>query len=77
MDLKYPHIRLILFSILAIVAIALSINSLRKNIDFSSFDDWLDSQLLLNSSMSISLSVQAWRAYKETKKVKEEEMDRS
>lgn len=73
MDLKYPHIRLILFSILGLMAIALSINSFRKDINLYSFDDWLNSQLLLNSSMSIGLSVQAWRAYQETKKIKEEE----
>ncbi|GLU55619.1 hypothetical protein Dfri01_50800 [Dyadobacter frigoris] len=47
------------------------INALRKDLDYSSFGDWLDSQLLFGILTIIGFPIQAWRAYKETKKIKE------
>lgn len=77
MELKNPQSRMFLYSVLSIVAIVILINALRKDIDYSSFSDWLNSQLLMGIFMTFGFPIQAWRAYKETKKIKEEEIDRN
>ncbi|WP_159468148.1 hypothetical protein [Dyadobacter sp. 3J3] len=74
-ELKNPQSRMLLYSVLSIVSIIIVINALRKNIDFSSFGDWLDSQLLFGILTIIGFPIQAWRAYKETKKIKKEEAE--
>lgn len=66
-----PRFRMFFYVILSIVAFLVVINALGKDINYSSFGDWLDSQLLLGCVLSISFPVKAWRAYKETQKVKE------
>ncbi|MCF0058086.1 hypothetical protein [Dyadobacter sp. CY356] len=75
MEVKNPQSRMFLYLVLSIVSIVIVINALRKDIDYSSFGDWLDSQLLFGILTIIGFPIQAWRAYKETKKIKEEKVE--
>jgi hypothetical protein len=63
MELKDPHTKLFYCSVMLIVALVLLINALQKEINYLSFDDWLDSQLLLSSALTLSFTVQTWKAY--------------
>ena len=68
--MKNPRNRFILFSIALLLEITiLIIICVKRDIDYSSFDDWLSSQLFLTSILILSFSVQAWKAYQEMKKM--------
>ena len=72
MGITNPRTRLILFSALLLLEIGLSIYVIiSKGVRYSSFGDFLDGPLFLNSILIISFSVQAWQAYQETKKIQE------
>ncbi len=74
--MKNPRKQFILFCIaLLLEVIMLIIIFVKRDIDYSSFDDWVSSQLLLTSILTFSFSVQAWKAYQEMKKIKSQEIE--
>ncbi|WP_159468149.1 hypothetical protein [Dyadobacter sp. 3J3] len=68
MEIKDPHTRLFVFSALVIAEIVLLYFILQRNIDFTSFDNWLSSLLLPTILFLINFAKQWWVAYKEVKR---------
>ena len=69
MEVKDPHARLYVFSVLVITEIVLLYFILQRNIDFTSLDDWISSLLLSTILFLINFAKQWWVAYKEVKGV--------
>ncbi|GLU55618.1 hypothetical protein Dfri01_50790 [Dyadobacter frigoris] len=67
MELKDPHARLFVFSALVITEIVFLYLILQRNIDFTSFEDWISSLLLSTILFLINFAKQWWVAYKEVK----------
>lgn len=69
MKIKNPHNRLYIFAGLAILEMVLLVFIMTtKDIDYSSFDELVSSQVLLISILTLSFSVQSWKAYQDIQK---------
>lgn len=68
MELKNPYTRLFFFSVLFLLEAGILMYYLRKDTHYSSWADFFTGKVFLNAILVLSFSVQAWQAYRATKK---------